>query len=135
MSRNPRSAKKTRRTIADVAAELLDQTGQDHITRGWLDELHEIWDRAAAEGIVSDNEWIHPLTIHQRVIAALGRTKRGRELFVKAGVGGYAGTIRGPVGHYHRTDVAPTPRTDGRRWRVVEAVYPLTSEEVPDDAS
>lgn len=123
------------RQIADVDAELLDQIGQNHITRGWLDELHEIWDRAAAEGIVSDNEWIHPLTIHQRVIAALGRTKRGKELFVKSGVGGYAGTIRGPVGHYHRTEVAPTPRTDGRQWRVVEAVYPLTSEEVPDDDS
>lgn len=119
MSGTRRSAKKTRRTIADVAAELLDQTGHDHITRGWLDDLHEIWDRAAAEGIVSDNEWIHPLTIHQRVIAALGRTKRGKELFVKSGVGGYAGTIRGPVGHYYRTEVAPTPRTDagGELWK------------------
>lgn len=123
MSRKSLSAKKAKRTIADVAAELLDQIGQDHITRGWLDELHEIWDRAAAEGIVSDNEWIHPLTIHQRVIAALGRTKRGRE---SSSSQASAGTRAPSADRSGTTTGRKSPRRQGRTDAGGESWKPCT---------
>lgn len=59
----------TRLTIADAAAQVLRERGEDTVWVGKFGLLHDIYERAGRDGS-------HPLNVHASVMAAVRRSDR-----------------------------------------------------------
>lgn len=132
MSGNPRSAKKRKRAIADVAAEIVDTCTPSGywLHMGDPDIWGEIWDTCKVEGLVKANldDARGPAYKWLRIREAIEKTARGEELFNKRSR--KLPTCWGLLSVFERTETKPTPREDGKVWVSKDIYcYPAQLEE------